>query len=240
VALACVRACALPSPRVAKVTGTCVGPIRPRIASREHRRQKKLEKHRTKRAAAKKQAARRRATAAPSLAALVRAGADSPFGPCWVSSNLHDDRSPVPSLVTVVVTRRLPDGRLLPHVALVDRTCLCVKDAFVMAPANDAETEYRVGTIGERGDALERCEPLVAQSVVYQALDYARSLGFEPQRDFQASLFGPRPSELLDTPLARPERPYYVAGPDDDAARVLRQLEAVGGPNSFEYVVVEE
>jgi hypothetical protein len=210
------------------------------MASRERHRQKRLEKHRAKRVAARKQAARRRSLASPSLATLVRAGAAAPFGPCWVSSNLHADQDRLPPLITVVVTRRLPDGRLLPHVALVDRTCLGVKNAFVMAPANDAETEYRVGTIGERGDALERCEPLVAQSIVYHALDYARSLGFEPQRDFQESLFGPRPSELLDTPLARPERPYYVAGPDDDAARVLRQLEAVGGPNSFEYVVVEE
>jgi len=210
------------------------------MASSERRRQKKLERHRVKRAEAKKQAARRRAPVAASLGALVRAGAAAPFGPCWVSSNLHENRSPVPSLVTAVVTRRLPDGRLLSHVALVDRTCLGVKNAFVMAPTNDAETEQRVQSIAEQGDALERCEPLVAQSVVYQALDYARSLGFEPQRDFQASLFGPRPPELLDTPLARPERPYYVAGPDDDATRVLRQLEAVGGPNSFEYVVVEE
>jgi hypothetical protein len=210
------------------------------MASRERQRQKKLEKHRAKRAAAQKQAARRRTAASPSLGALVRAGATAPFGPCWASSNLHEDEDRMPPLVTVVVTRRLPDGRLLPHVVLVDRTCLGVKNAFMMAPANDAETEYQVGTIGERGDALERCEPLVAQSVVFHALDYARSLGFDPQRDFQAGLFGPRPSELLDTPLACPKKPYYVAGPGDDAARILRRLEAVGGPKSFDFVVAGE
>jgi hypothetical protein len=206
------------------------------MTPRDRRRQKKLENHRAKRAA-KKKAARRRAPPVVSLGTLVRAGAAVPFGPCWVSSNVHDDSRPLPALITVVVTRRLPDGRLLPHVVLVDRTCLGVKNAFVMAPANEVETGYHVEAISEQGDALERCEPLLAQSVVYHALDFASSLGFRPQRDFQEPLVGPRPSELLNTPLARPERPIYVSGPDDDVAYVARQLEAARGADGFDILV---
>jgi hypothetical protein len=56
---------------------------------------------------------------------------------------------------------------------------------------------------------------------IYHAIDYAISLGFAPHRDFVAGLIGERPSALLDTALARPERPLYVPGPDDNAQKIL-------------------
>jgi hypothetical protein len=187
------------------------------MTAHEQRRQKKLEKHRAKRAAAKQELARRQAHHSGGLTALVRAGAAAPFGPCWVSSALGADDDPMPALITVIVTRQLRARQLLAHVALVDRTCLGVKNAFVMAPGSESDMELRAQSFGESGDTLERCDPLVAQSVVFHAVDFARALGFEPHRDFEEALFGPRPSELVDTPLARPERPCYIAGPSDDA-----------------------
>ncbi len=39
------------------------------------------------------------------------------------------------------------------------------------------------------------CELAVAQSIVYNALDYAASLGFEPHPDFPEPLFGSSVSE---------------------------------------------
>lgn len=56
----------------------------------------------------------------------------------------------------------------------------------------------------------------------------------QPHRDFPENIFGPRPTELLETPLCAVERPYYMSGPDDNVAQVLARLSAAVGPNGFE------
>jgi hypothetical protein len=105
---------------------------------------------------------------------------------------------------------------------------------MLFPPQTDLELEERVARIGEEIGSLRRVEPLVAQSVVYHAIEYARSLGFAPHPDFPEALFGPRPSELLDTPRARPEQPFYVPGPEDDVAEVIARLSAAVGPDGFD------
>lgn len=126
-----------------------------------------------------------------STASLVRRASDAPFGPCWVSESLERGDEGMPALITVVVTRVLTGGLLLPHVILVDRTCLGVKNAMVAQPMDE---DTLLSTLIQRPEMpMSPCELLVAQSVVYHAIDYARSLGFEPHRDFHPALLGKRP-----------------------------------------------
>jgi hypothetical protein len=143
--------------------------------------------------------------------------------------DLHD-----PDLVGVVVTRTLADGRLLPGFALVDRTCLGVKDGFVGKSLSVAEVATFVSRIGLPHGGMLECEPVVALSIVFHALDYARKLGFEPHADFPAEVFGPRPSDLRDTPWCAPERPLYIAGPYDDVDAVVRQLTSAVGEGNYD------
>jgi hypothetical protein len=134
----------------------------------------------------------------------------------------------------------MPGGMFLPVIALVDRTCLGVKNAFASQPL----TEWDLGGfIAELGAVHEGgmvpCELVVAQSVVYHAIDFAASLGFEPHPDFPESLFGPRPEVLVDTPLARPARPYWVRGPDDDAEEILAMLDEAVGEGNYDVAVIK-
>src|SRR5947209_8662525 len=110
------------------------------------RRQRKLQEKKKKRELAKK---KQRAVAArrpDPMLRLLSAAARAPFGPCAVSAG-WDDETDV-ALVTVVVTRRLPDGDLVPAVALVDRTCLGVKDAFTTDKLDETELEEFLDEIG--------------------------------------------------------------------------------------------
>jgi hypothetical protein len=195
------------------------------MTAKQRGRQKKAEKHRKKREQVRKAA--RKSEWLASTRSLVRLASAAPFGPCWVSSALEAGEEAMPSLITVVVTRNLPGGLLLPHVILVDRTCLGVKNALVAQPM-DEDTVLDL-LIRRPEMPMSPCDLLVAQSVVYHAIDYARSLGFEPHRDFHPALIGKRPERLLDTPLAKPERPCFIAGPSDDAGRIMRQLERAVG-----------
>ena len=96
------------------------------------RRQRKLEANRKKRALAKRRAQAVAAARPTELERLVRAAARLPFGPCAVSDGWNDESEP--ELVSVAITRSLPNGDLLPAIAIVDRTCLGVKNAVVAPP----------------------------------------------------------------------------------------------------------
>ncbi len=188
-------------------------------------RQKKLEKKKKQRLAAR--TATRAATTPSSLNGVLRLAAQAPFGQAFMSPEW---RSAEPDLVSVVLTRQLENGSIVAGMALVDRTCLGVKNAFARQLHSKEELAELIELVGEAHESeLEEVSVLEAQSVVYNAIDYARSVGFEPDRDFPEPVFGPRPETLLETPLARSERPLYVPGPSDDVARIVRIVEAKGG-----------
>ena len=201
-----------------------------------HGKQKRQEKHKKRRELARRRD-RDRATslALPrSEARLIHRASSFPHGPSFISPEWRDLSEDFPGLVSILVTRRAPGGVLVPGFALVDRTCLGVKNGFVGRPANPLELIDFVAEIAEAHGDMEQCDVLVAQSVLYHAIDFARSLGFAPHRDFPEPLFGPRPEALLDTPLSRPSRPVYVPGPNDDVSRIIRQLDrAVGDAFTF-------
>src|SRR5262249_46055192 len=159
-------------------------------------------------------------------------------GACFISADYDEVDAAQPRLVTVLVTRRAPAHIVVPAIALVDRTCLGVKNAFVAKPILEVDLAPMVARIGRAHEAgMIPCDPLRAQSVVFHAVDYARSIGFEPHPDFPEPLFGPRPAALLETPLAHAPRPVYVSGPDDPVARIVQHLEATVGPRNYVFAV---
>lgn len=185
---------------------------------------------------AKKNEARRKQRE-QARASGIRTGApartsDAAFGMCWVSDGWDDMDEP--DLVGVVVTRKLGHGRVLPGFALVDRTCLGIKDGFVGKPLSEDELASFVARIGLPHGGMVECEPVIAQSVVFHALDFAHKLGFAPHPGFSAELFEPRPSALRDTPWCAPQRPLYLAGPYDDAHAVRAQLAAAVGEGNYD------
>jgi hypothetical protein len=199
-----------------------------------NRRQKKLEKKRAKRDKAKKKARAALARKPSADALLLGAAAHAPIGTCYVSAGWNDEEHP--ELVTLVVTRRLPDERLVAGIALVDRTCLGIKDGYFEGPILDEELEEFLEHAGEVHGGMEASDAITVQSIAYNAIDYARKLGFEPHPDFPEKLFGPRPAELQKTPWAAEERPLYVMGLRDDVDGVLATLDASVGAGNYDVV----
>ncbi|MDD9972313.1 MAG: hypothetical protein OXR73_39070 [Myxococcales bacterium] len=165
------------------------------------------------------------------MSRLLASASKQPFGPCWVSAGWNDASHP--ELVSAVVTHELPNGLLLPGVALVDRTCLGVKDGFASEPLTPHEASQFAAKVGTPHGGMEACEPLLVQSIVYHAIAYARSLGFSPHRDFPEALFGPVPKQLLDTPFCAPERPMFFPGPRDNVSAIMSRLNGTVGDGNY-------
>lgn len=197
------------------------------------RRAKQLERKRKDRELAKKKAKAQAAKRPSPLELLVRSASRAELARCFVSAGWSELE--MPALVQLLVTRPLPSGEVAAATVLVDRTCLGVKDAYVFGSVDPRVVDELVEDLGEMHGGMEECEALVAQSIVFHALDYARSLGFSPHEDFVEELFGPRPETLVDTPWSKPSRPIYITGPRDDARRILTRLTKAVGVDGFEY-----
>jgi hypothetical protein len=144
-------------------------------------------------------------------------------------------------LVGVLVAREAGRERVSVCAWLVDVYCLGVKNDLGPQVLYRSELPGIVhdffAVFGERPLAA----PLeLAQQLVLGAVEYARGLGFEPaaEADFSAtrghlgSWEGPGAIGF-----GRNGKPFFMAGPNDDAARVVRQLERAVGAGNFHYLI---
>ncbi|MCP4604138.1 MAG: hypothetical protein GY847_27060 [Proteobacteria bacterium] len=157
-----------------------------------------------------------------------------PYGPCFLSEQWRETHDR-PGLVSVLLTRVLPDGRYLAGVAIVDRTCLGIKNAFKTKPLSATGLDQYSERMSS-ANRMEQVDTLEALSVVHHAIEYARKLGFPPHPDYPEEIFGPRPEVLLDTPHASDPKPLYVSGPNDDVDKVMRTLEEKVGRDNYEFL----
>lgn len=145
-----------------------------------------------------------------------------------------------PEGMSQIIVARKEGNRLLVSSYLVDYWCLGVKNA--MPPRIMGRSEYQL--------LLESCEDQFeetfvditleqAQSIVYGAVDYARSLGFEPHRDFNTKTqihLGLRPETLIPIEFGKDGQPFFMSGPYDNTEQVIKTLEASVGAGNFHYV----
>ena len=127
----------------------------------------------------------------------------------------------------MLVARDAGRSRLSVCGYLVDVYCLGVKNVVGPLVMSAGQCAQYTRTFFDAFDAPPLEVPLdLAQELVFGAVDYARSLGFEPMSEFDdvkghlGAWCGPSSIGFgLDG------KPFYVGGPYDDTHQVLRQLE---------------
>ena len=183
---------------------------------------------------------RRRRELVQSDAYRLRQAADWPITSCLLSERWTEPES----LIQIVLTRMKPAtdraDKLAVGVYLLDPACLGLKNTFVDFPT-PAERREILGHI-ESADPLAAIDPGIAVGLIRRSIDYARSLGFEPQQDFRNSellLSGVEPADVsgqlrlggLDG------KPHYIQGPEDDVDSIINRLTARLGPDGFNYTL---
>ncbi|WP_017323965.1 response regulator transcription factor [Synechococcus sp. PCC 7336] len=182
----------------------------------------------------------------------------APIADCWVASNTAEalfgsegkrfarknkkaDEAGS-GLAVVLVARKPGYNRFVVCNYLVDYWCLGVKDAMGPKQLNgDEYTHYLKLVYAASEDKPQRISLAQAQAIVFGAEQYAAGLGLKPHPDFEACRAhlgewdGQNPIEC-----GRDGKPFYFAGPYDDAEAIMRTLEQNVGPGNFEYTIALE
>jgi hypothetical protein len=203
------------------------------------------------------------ATVAPLVRAIAAADQAHPAEPrtveCWVSPGWSEGltvhghpewpdvqaaNSGTSGLVALLVARDAGRGRVRVCGYLVDAYCLGVKNTIgprVMDQHGLAEFASFFFD-GYGGQSLAAPVELV-QHLVFGAVEYARSLGFEPAQgsDFHKTKghLGPWSGPSAIT-FGREGKPFYVQGPRDNAARIMKTLERSVGLDNFHFLLVQQ
>ncbi|GAA0398815.1 hypothetical protein GCM10009541_47310 [Micromonospora gifhornensis] len=157
----------------------------------------------------------------------------------WVDDKELPEMAMGAGLVSVMVARA-ENGGVTTCGFLVDTYCLGVKNAL---PPVTSAPEEMTGTVAEFFSAYD-AEPLqtpldLARHLVFGAVDYAHSLGFEPHRDFYSAaphLGAWEPPSRITFGLNG--KPYFQQGPHDNPERIMRTLDRTVGRDNYHFTIV--
>jgi hypothetical protein len=204
------------------------------------KRQKALMKKRSKeKAASQRKSHQQQGFSSLSAQTIISRARSFPLYECWISADW--DKKESSGLVQILLARQQPDGNICFGVYLVDKFCLGLKNTF--ANAGFSTTRYHNEVRGRifRETKSKSCPIELAHQMIYASIDYAAQFGFTPERDFAISqyLLAPR-GELAETyklTFGNNGRPLFVAGPHDNSARIIRQLDKTAGPGNYDYLM---
>jgi len=149
------------------------------------------------------------------------------------------DAEEVRGLVSVLVAlESVRSSRARVAGFLLDVWCLGVKNALPPESMTTTRLARHRGEFFSAYEAHVQVPAGLARALVFGAADYARSLGFEPEADFEeaAAVLG-GPVGRCAIRFGRDGRPFYVNGPYDDPESVLAALRNAVGEQGFDYSI---
>ena len=200
---------------------------------------KQRQKARQRKAAKREKRKERRGPSVParrSPRAIVRASGSWPLHECLVTKEWQEEGG----ITQILVARRSPQGQIAVGTFLVDLGCLGVKSAF--GRLFDTRRDYKElrDGINSRQKMVKADVNLVAK-IIREAIAYAKELGFRPDPDCRDAMpvLGDADPDACDVPipLGRDGKPFFFAGPYDNAERIIAKLTRKLGPDGFHYVV---
>ncbi|MCX7851585.1 MAG: hypothetical protein RMN24_04850 [Anaerolineae bacterium] len=143
-------------------------------------------------------------------------------------------------LTQIFMARRGPGGWYAIGTFLLDRACLGVKNAF--GRITDEAEYLTVWHHISQTDRFVETNPDLVAKLVRESIRYADKLGFRPNPDLPQALavLGPANPDACpeDIPMGGPEgKPFFIAGPYDNVAKILAKLEAAVGRGHFHYLL---
>lgn len=165
---------------------------------------------------------------------LIKSSDKLPLAQCVINSDWQES-----GLANILVTRRQGNGNLIMAAYLVDTGCLGLKSTFCNADLSPEKVASDLLPKQYPDRNSRSLEIDHAQEIIFGAIGYAAKLGFDPDPDFNLSRYVLGPEILPHHRNIRfggkDGKPFYVAGPNDDAPRVIQKLTERLGKDNFDF-----
>ena len=199
-------------------------------------RQKKLAKHKKKRATAQRGRSfgERNEAAEAVMRRIKRDGPGYEPGPCFIASSWKDQSKS--RVLPVAVTRRPAAGHLVMVIYLVDLGCFGLKDAVLTLPFEDARVgELLQNLANVAQEPIEAVSLQDASTIVRRAVAWGKKHGFEPAaEDLELlSWLGPEEPSELEVVCGREGKVVYEPDPEEDTKPIVQKLVQAVGPDGF-------
>ena len=205
------------------------------MAINQKRRQKALLKKRRKdKERRKKQARFSDSGESSNRVRLIKNAKNYPLHECLIDKEWQDR-----GLAQILFSRRQPNNKLIFGVYLVDIYCLGLKNTY--CHANFSLEEYQdLKNKAFKETILVPYPPGKVCKIIFGAIEYARRLGFKPQKDFDLSQFVleglPIDNYDLTSEFGYKGKPLFIAGPDDDFNTIIKTLKKNVGEDNFDFI----
>ena len=206
------------------------------MAVNQKRRQKRLMKRRRKDSVRSKEQAASVPYGLLSSKKKILTSRELPIYECLINPSWRED-----GLATILVSRRQPDSQIVCGVYMVDILCLGLKNTFCNADVSELEYKTKVRPRMNQNKEMVECSIPLAHHIVYGGIEFARQFGFEPHKDFKLSRHVLDDRDSIqpcaeNVEFGKDGEPMFVAGPYDDAERIMRQLESKAGGGNFSFI----
>ena len=199
----------------------------------QQRRQKALMKKRQKKVAQKRKPHRSLIERSPTQ--RIRMARMLPVEECLINRGWKES-----GMAHILLSRKQPDGDLTFASYLVDVFCLGLKDTMCNVDMSSSRLNRELKAMLYGDDPPISCSPHFVNQIIYGAIEYAAELGFRPNKDFRHSQYvleeRDSSQEVYDVSFGKDGKPFFVAGPHDDARRIMAMLERKLGQDGFHYL----
>jgi hypothetical protein len=201
----------------------------------QKRRQKALLKKRRKEKERKKKQSRSSSYYEYAHSAyLIKNAKNYPLFECLINTDWQDK-----GMAHIFLSRKQPNNKLILGVYLVDIFCLGLKNTF--CNANLSMEEYQKLKLSLlKETAISAYPPGKARRIIIGAIEYAKRIGFKPQKDFNLSKYVleglPDTDHDFQLKFGREGKPFFIAGPDDDFEAIIESLRKNVGEDNFYFI----
>ena len=161
-----------------------------------------------------------------------------PLLECLIAAEWRDTTK----ISQICVARQSPHGDVMAGAVVIDLGCLGVKNAYAAHFHSAHEYRREMRALLTKNQDLIACDLDLAAKVIDEAVKYAGSLGFKPNRDLKDVLLvmGETRPENCSTAVpvgGEDGQPFYFVGPYDDPDRVMRILDRKVGRGNYHFIV---
>ncbi len=164
----------------------------------------------------------------------------APIHECFVPDELFSN-----GIGTVIISRKMPNGKIGAGFFMLDTFCLGVKNAGFKEFSPPDYQQFCDDV--ERNENLQPSSPAYARKLVEECVDYAKSIGMEAHSDYKKAkkIFGNINAEDCSEEFVfgRDGKHFYVNGPYDTPEKIrkiINKLTKTCGSDGFHYLMASE